>query len=314
MVSLTVAVVQAASTLFDTPHTLERAEGFIREAADAGARLVVLPEAFLGGYPKGLTFDVTVGSRTDAGRELFRRYADSAVTLPGPETDRLAALAAELGVDIVCGVIERSGGTLYCTAVFVTAVGGLAAVHRKLLPTAAERYLWGRGDGSTLATVPTDYGMLGSAICWENYMPLLRTAMYGKGVTLWCAPTVDARDVWQSTMTHIALEGRCFVLSACQYMRRSDMPADLGSPRGNVSGPVQGDDPDTVLIAGGSVIISPLGEILAGPLREREGVLTATIDTDDITRARFDLDAVGHYARPDIFTLHVNEQAQHTIA
>lgn len=267
--------------------------------------LVVLPEAFLGGYPKGLDFGITVGARTPEGRETFRRYAESAITLPGPEIEVLCELASELAIDIVCGVIERDGGTLYCSAVFVTAAGGHVATHRKLMPTAAERYLWGQGDGSTLATVETSYGTVGSAICWENYMPLFRTAMYGRGVTLWCAPTVDDRDVWTATMTHVALEGRCFVLSANQYLIRAQLPDDLT--------PVQGNDPDTVLISGGSVIVSPLGEILAGPLRGAEGVLTAVIDLDEITRARFDFDAVGHYARPDVFTLHVDGSRHDTI-
>lgn len=305
MSRITVAVVQAGSTLFDTADTLERAAGFIRQAAQAGARLVVLPEAFLGGYPKGVDFGITVGSRSAQGREVFRRYVDAAVTLPGPEVDSLAELAAELDVDIVIGVIEREGGTLYCSSVFLTAAGGHVATHRKLMPTAAERFLWGQGDGSTLATVTTTYGVVGSAICWENYMPLLRTAMYGRGVTLWCAPTVDDREAWTSTMTHVALEGRCFVLSANQYLVRSQLPDDVV--------PVQGNDPDTVLIGGGSLIVSPLGEVLAGPLRGGEGVLTATIDLDDITRARFDFDPVGHYARPDVFTLHVDTASQHTI-
>lgn len=298
---VTVAVVQAGSPLFDTPAAMSKAERYIREAAGEGARLVVLPEAFIGGYPKGLDFEITVGARTAAGREQFRRYADAAINVPGEETDILADLSSELAVDIVVGVIERDGGTLYCTALFFEAERGLVTKHRKLMPTAAERYLWGQGDGSTLSTVHTDYGVLGSAICWENYMPLLRTAMYAKGVQLWCAPTVDDRTVWSSTMTHIALEGRCFVLSANQYLTRADYPDDVH--------PVQGDGPDTVLIGGGSMIVSPLGEVLAGPLREKEGILTAQIDLNDITRAHFDLDGVGHYSRPDVFTLQVNEGA-----
>lgn len=298
---VTVAVVQAGSPLFDTAAAMRKAERYIREAAEGGARLVVLPEGFLGGYPKGLDFEITVGARTAAGREQFRRYADSAVNVPGEETDTLAQLAEELGIDIVVGVIERDGGTLYCTALFFEAERGLVAKHRKLMPTAAERYLWGQGDGSTLATVHTNYGVLGSAICWENYMPLFRTAMYAKGVQLWCAPTVDDRTVWSSSMTHIALEGRCFVLSANQYLTRADYPDDVH--------PVQGDEPDTVLINGGSMIVSPLGEVLAGPLRDAEGVLIADIDLADITRGHFDLDGVGHYSRSDVFSLQVNEAA-----
>lgn len=302
---ITVAVVQAGSVLFDTARTLARGERLIRQAAEGGARLVVLPEAFLGGYPKGLDFEMTVGSRTSGGREEFRRYADAAISIPGAEIDALAALAAELGIDLMSGVIEREGGTLYCASVFITAAEGHVATHRKLMPTAAERYLWGQGDGSTLAAVRTGYGTVGSAICWENYMPMFRMAMYAQGVDLWCAPTVDDREVWISSMTHIALEGRCFVLSATQYLLRSDMPDDVH--------PVQGDAPDAVLIGGGSVIISPLGQILAGPLRGKEGILLATIDLDEITRARFDLDVVGHYARPDVFTLRVNRSPQQPV-
>ncbi|MFC9692786.1 nitrilase-related carbon-nitrogen hydrolase [Kribbella sp. NPDC056951] len=279
MNSVVVAAVQAGSVLFDTAATLVKAEHYVREAAAGGARLVVLPEAFLGGYPKGMDFGVTVGTRSAEGREQFRRYREAAIAVPGPETARLAELAAELKVDLVAGVIERDGGTLYCTALFFTP--GLVAKHRKLMPTAAERYLWGQGDGSTMAAVPTQYGVLGAAICWENYMPLFRQSMYAKGVEIWCAPTVDDRDQWQATMRHVALEGRCFVISANQY--------------------VEG------LINGGSTIINPLGEILAGPARTGETVLLAELDLADRDRAVFDFDAVGHYSRPDIFTLTVDE-------
>lgn len=302
---VTAAVVQAAAPLFETPAALARAEELIREAADRrDAELVVLPEAFLGGYPKGLDFGITVGSRTPEGRDLFRRYHAAAIDVPGPEVDALAVLTRELGIHAVVGAVERSGGTLYCVALFFGPDGYLG-LHRKLMPTAAERYLWGQGDGSTLPVVDTGTARLGAGICWENYMPLFRTAMYAKGVDVWCAPTVDDRDAWQATMRHVALEGRCFVLSASQYLRRDALPADLH--------PVQGDEPDTILISGGSVIVSPLGEILAGPLRDGEGILSAELDLDDLARARFDFDPTGHYARPDVFTLHVDETARTTV-
>lgn len=305
MTRITVAAVQAGTPLFDAPRALSKAEKYIREAASSGASVIVLPEAFLGGYPKGVDFGITVGSRSAEGRDIFARYAGSAVLVPGPETDRLSELAAELGTNLVVGAIERDGGTLYCVSLFFTPDGGLAAKHRKLMPTAAERYLWGQGDGSTMPAVPTDAGILGSAICWENYMPLYRQAMYAKGVEIWCAPTVDDREQWQATMKHIALEGRCFVISANQYLLRSDLPNEVQ--------PIQGEDPETVLIGGGSVIISPLGEVLAGPLREREGVLLAEIETADITGAKFDFDPAGHYTRPDIFSLHVDTVPKETV-
>lgn len=298
MTRITVAAIQAGSPLFDTPQALSKAEKYIREAASGGASVIVLPEAFLGGYPKGLDFGVTVGSRSAEGRDTFSRYAGSAITVPGPETDRLAELAAELGANLVVGAIEREHGTLYCVSLFFTPDGGLAAKHRKLMPTAAERYLWGQGDGSTMEAVPTNAGILGSAICWENYMPLYRQSMYSQGVEIWCAPTVDDREQWQATMKHIALEGRCFVISANQYLLRSDLPDDVR--------PIQGDNPETVLIGGGSVIISPLGDVLVGPLRDTEGVLLAEIETDDIAGAKFDFDPAGHYTRPDVFSLHID--------
>ncbi len=303
--TVTAAVVQAAAPLFDTESALARAEELIREAVTGhGAEVVVLPEAFLGGYPKGLDFGITVGSRTPAGRDLFRRYHAAAIDVPGPEVDTLATLTHELGCHAVVGAVERQGGTLYCVALYF-GPDGYKGLHRKLMPTAAERYLWGQGDGSTLPVVDTGTARLAAGICWENYMPLFRTAMYAKGVDLWCAPTVDDRDAWQATMRHIALEGRCFVLSANQYLRRDALPADVQ--------PVQGDKPDTVLIGGGSVIVSPLGEVLAGPLRDGEGILTAELDFDDLTRARFDFDPTGHYARPDVFTLHVDESRHTTV-
>lgn len=242
---------------------------------------------------------MTVGRRTNAGRELFRRYFASAIEVPGPETEQLAALTVEFGCHVVIGVIERSASTLYCTAVFF-GPHGYAGKHRKLMPTAAERIIWGCGDGSTMPVVDTGTARLSSAIGWENYMPLFRTAMYAKGVDIWCAPTVDDRDGWQATMRHIALEGRCFVLSANQYLLREDLPADIQAMQRDTSGPV--------LIGGGSTIISPLGEILAGPLRDGTGILTATVDLGQIARGRFDFDPVGHYSRPDIFALTVDER------
>ncbi|MCL4167578.1 UNVERIFIED_CONTAM: hypothetical protein GTU68_015318, partial [Idotea baltica] len=179
--------------------------------------IVVMPEAILGGYPKGESFGTQLGFRTESGRDVYQKYYDAAVDLSGAEVKELCELSTRTGAALVLGVIERSGSTLYCTAIFIDPEEGLVNKHRKLMPTGSERLIWGQGDGSTIPVIDTHAGKTGAAICWENYMPLLRTAMYSKGIEIWCAPTVDARPVWQSTMQHIALEGRCFVISSCQY-------------------------------------------------------------------------------------------------
>ena len=298
MKSIKAAVAQAGSPLFDSGAALEKVETFTREAAQEGAKLIVFPEAFIGGYPKGHHFGAPVGSRSAEGRDWFRRYYDAAISVPGPETGRIGALASELCMDIVIGVIEREGGTLYCTAVAFSASGALLGKRRKLMPTAAERVLWGMGDGSTLDCFDGDAGRIGAVICWENFMPALRMSQYAQGVELYCAPTVDDRESWASLMRTIALEGRCFVLSANQFMRRSDAPADFK--------PVQGDNPDTVLINGGSMIVSPLGDVLAGPAFGEETLLYADLDADDIARGKMDFDVAGHYARADVFNLAID--------
>jgi len=289
-----VAVVQAGSIAFDTAKSLQKSLGLIAEAKSA--QLIVFPEAFLGGYPKGMDFGARVGMRSPEGRLWFRRYFEAAIDVPGPETGALAEAAKAQGAWIVMGAIERDGGTLYCTALMFSPEGELAGKHRKLMPTAMERIIWGFGDGSTMPVIDTGIGKLGAVICWENYMPLLRMAMYQKGIQLYCAPTVDDREIWTSTMRHIAYEGRCFVLSACQFTTRADYPPDYVTA-------IPGD----ILIRGGSVIVNPLGQVLAGPIYGEETVLTADIDLGEIAEAKYDLDVAGHYARPDVFDLRVNE-------
>jgi nitrilase len=294
------AVVQAGAVPFDTGACLDKAVRLVGEAAALGAKVIVFPEAFIPGYPKGLDFGLVVGARDPAGREEFRLYFDAAIEVPGQHAARLGEAAARHGAYVVIGVIEREGGTLYCTVLFFGPDGTLLGRHRKLMPTAMERVIWGFGDGSTLTVVDSPYGRIGSVICWENYMPLLRMAMYAKNVALYCAPTADDRDTWIPSMRHIALEGRCFVLTACQFLRRGNLPSSV-----RVS---LGDTPDSALMRGGSAIIGPLGEVLAGPHYEGETILTAQLDLDEIARARFDFDVTGHYARPDVFRLIVNEQ------
>jgi nitrilase len=292
MKTVRAAVVQSGPIAFDLDRTLGKTAALIRQAS-TGADLVVFPEAFISAYPKGIDFGTSVGSRTPEGRAWFRRYFESAIDVPGPAVDALAAMARDNNIHLVIGVIERQTGTLYCTVLFFSPGGTFLAKHRKVMPTAMERIIWGCGDGSTLPVLDTPIGRIGAVICWENYMPLLRMHMYSKGIQLYCAPTVDDRDVWQHSMHHIALEGRCFVLSACQYIDRAGFPADY---------------PAAPVIRGGSVIINPLGKVLAGPLYGEEGVLRAELNLDEIAEGKFDLDVAGHYARPDIFRLHVNEE------
>lgn len=305
--TLRVAAVQAAPKMFDTPATVEKACKLIVDAGSNGAKLILFPEAFIGGYPKGMAFGVRLGVRTIAGRKDFRRYYENAITIPGPETKKLGAAAAEVGAHVVFGVIEKeaNNSTLYCTALFIGPDGNVMGKHRKLIPTAAERLIWGRGDGSTLPVFETPIGKIGAVICWENYMPLLRAAMYGKGIQIYLAPTFDARESWQISMRHIALEGRCFVMTCNQYLTKSDFPTDLHCYN-------ELDDQPEVLHQGGTAIINPYGEYLGGPLWDQEGIIYADLDLGEIDETKFDFDPSGHYTRPDVFQLYVNELKQDT--
>lgn len=297
--------------LFDREATVEKASRLILEAAAQGVRLILFPEAFVPAYPRGLTFGTSVGGRTPAGRRLWERYWANAVEVPGPATEALGAAARQAGSYLGIGVIEREpryrGGTLYCTLLYFGPDGRLLGKHRKLKPTAAERLIWGEGDGSTLTVIETEIGRLGGLICWENYMPLARMAMYGQGVEIYLAPTADARDSWQATLCHIACEGRCYVLGCNQFVTKEMYPPDLEGVE-DLSGQPE------VICRGGSAIISPLGEVLAGPLYGGEGILYAELDLTEVVRARFDFDVVGHYARPDVFRLIVNDQTAPTVS
>lgn len=301
------AVIQAASILFDRQATVDKAVKLIHEAAESGTQIILFPEAFIPAYPRGLTFGTVVGSRTEKGRELYRRYWDASVDLAAGHLAPICEAAAAAQAYVNIGIIERGsssrGSTLYCTLVYIGPDGKILGKHRKLKPTAAERFIWGEGDGSTLAPISTPYGAMGGLICWENYMPQARMALYSKGVEIYLAPTADARESWQATLRHIALEGRCYVLGCNQYVTRNMVPDDIAElgdlPRG-----------DAIMSRGGSAIISPLGEVMAGPLYDKEGILYADLNMDAITEARFDFDVVGHYARPDVFRLSINEEPQ----
>lgn len=306
-----VAVIQAAPVLFDREASVDKACQLIHEAAAQGAQLVLFPEAFIPAYPRGLSFGAVVGSRSPQGRRTWQRYWANAVDVPSPATDALGTAARQAGVYLAIGVIERDGdtsrGTLYCTVLYFGPTGELLGKHRKLKPTASERLIWGEGDGSTLTVLDTELGKIGGLICWENYMPLARMALYGKGVEIYLAPTADSRDTWQATLQHIACEGRCFVLGCNQYVTKSMYPADLPGVEELADQPEE-------MCRGGSVIVSPLGQVLAGPLYDQEGILYADLDMAEVAQSKFDFDVTGHYARPDVFQLIVNEQPVSSVA
>jgi len=305
------AVVQAAPVLFDREATVRKTCDLTADAAAQGAKLILFPEAFIPAYPRGLSFGTVVGSRNAEGRRLWQRYWDNAVDVPGPTTEALGEAAREAGAHLAIGVVERdtdfSRGTLYCTLLYFGPDGRLLGKHRKLKPTASERLIWGEGDGSTLTVIETGFGKIGGLICWENYMPLARMAIYGKGVDIYLAPTADSRDTWQATLQHIACEGRCFVLGCNQFVTKNMYPDDLPGLE------ELADQPD-VMCRGGSAIVSPLGEVLAGPLYGKEGTLLADLDLGEVARSKFDFDVVGHYARPDVFQLIVNERPQSPVS
>ncbi len=304
------AVVQASPVLFNWEATVEKACRLTSDAAAQGARLILFPEAFIPAYPRGLSFGIVVGSRKPEGRHTWQRYWENAVEVPGPATEALGAAAQKANAYLAIGIIERdsqfSRGTLYCTLLYFGPDGRLLGKHRKLKPTAAERLIWGEGDGSTLPVLETEVGKIGGLICWENYMPLARMTMYSKGLEIYLAPTADARDSWQATLRHIACEGRCFVLGCNQFVTKSMYPPDLPMVEELTGQP-------EIVCRGGSAIISPLGEVIAGPLFDQEGIIYADLDLSEVARGKLDFDVVGHYARPDVFQLIVDENPKQTV-
>lgn len=294
----------------DRDATIDKAVSLIKQAGEKGAQIVVFPETFIPAYPRGLSFGTVIGSRTENGRKDWYRYWENSIPVPSEATDQLGEAAREAGVYLVMGVTERdseySGGTLYCTVIFIGPDGTLLGKHRKLKPTAAERIVWGEGDGSALPVFDTPYGKIGALICWENYMPLARAAMYAQGVQLYIAPTADARESWQSTIRHIAMEGRCFVLSSNQYVTKDMYPEDLACYDDLASAP-------DVMSNGGSAIVGPLGEYVAEPVWGREEMIIADLDMRQIASSQFDFDPVGHYSRPDVLKLVVNTEKQENI-
>lgn len=296
-----VGVVQATPALFNIEKTVEIVISWIKKAAKEGCEFVLFPESFIPCYPRGLSFDAMVGRRTDKSRELWLDYWNNSIETESEHIEKISEAIKEAGLFVALGVTEKEsvGGSLYCSLLYFAPNGQLLGKHRKIKPTGLERYIWAESDGSTLVSFDTKIGKIGGLICWENYMPLARMAMYKQGVEMYLAPTADARESWQSTMQHIALEGRCFVLASNQFVRKSDYPEKY---RDDVK-----DEPE-IMSAGGSVILSPMGEVLAGPLWNEEGLLTAELDFSLLAKSKLDFDVVGHYSRNDIFQFEVAKQ------
>lgn len=304
MPKLTVAVCQCACQEFNFDKTLVHLEKFSKDAAEKGAQLALFPEAFFGGYPRYSHFGSVIGQRTDAGRTEFLNYYQGSISLrdennKSSEIQRIEEISRNESIFLVIGIIERDGGTLYCTVIYVDPQQGLVSSRRKLMPTGIERLIWGFGDVKDVKSVQLSKDVaMGALICWENYMPLLRYHLYSQHIQLYLAPTADARDTWIASMRHIAIEGRTYVLSANQFVQTKNMPKDHPLPE-------ELTDPESILSNGGSLIVDPFGKVLAGPLYGQEGILIVEIDTDECIKGKMDLDICGHYSRKDTFLFQI---------
>ena len=299
-----IGVVQATPSLFSSDKTIRIVEKWIRKASQEKCRLVLFPEAFIPGYPRGMDFGTVVGRRTEKGKKQWQNYWENSIEVPGRYTEMLGELARQHATYLAIGVSERdsTSKTLYCTLLYFNPDGKLLGKHRKIKPTGSERIIWGEGDSTTLTTINSRIGKIGGLICWENYMPLARNAIYESGAQILASPTWDKSHNWQVSMQHIAREGGLFVISTCMALKIEDIPESYTFknlyPEGR-----------EWINVGNSCIIAPNGKILAGPLEAEEGILYAEIDLNDIIKAKRMFDAVGHYARPDVFQFEVTRDS-----
>ncbi len=298
-----VGLVQDSPVFFDKDKTLIKIEELTQKYAKEGCELLVFPESFIPGYPRGFSFGAKIGRRTDDGRALYAEYTKNSIDLKSEDLKRLEKLSKSNNIYLVIGATEKqdTNGTLYCSMLYISPSEGLLGVHRKIKPTGTERIIWGEAAGESLVTFKTKIGKLGGLICWENYMPLARMSMYKKGVEIYIAPTADSREEWTSTMKHIALEGRCFVLGCNQFYTKSMYPEKYQS--------IVENEPED-MCPGGSIIVSPLGKVIAGPLFNTSGVLVAELDLEEISKSKLDFDVIGHYSRNDIFQFDVKDQPE----
>ena len=298
---LKVSLIQDAPVFFDKDATIDKMERLILENKQSD--LIVFPESFIPGYPRGFSFGTVIGRREESGRELYAKYHNNSISIEGEEMKHLIDISKSSQTYLVFGFTEKmnNNGSLYCSMAYISPTDGLLGVHRKIKPTGSERLIWAEAGGESLTTFDTSIGILGGLICWENYMPLARVSMYKKGVQIYIAPTADARDEWSRTMKHIALEGRCFVLGCNQYFKKSMYP---DSYQQFVTEEIE------EMCPGGSMIVSPYGKLIAAPVFGKSTVVTAEIDLDEILRSKLDFDVNGHYTRDDIFNYSVNNQPE----
>jgi nitrilase len=296
-----VCLIQDSPVFFDKEKTIVKVKQLTKKYAKQGCNLIVFPESFIPGYPRGFSFGAKIGSRTNEGRNLYSEYYNNSIDTESEDLRKLEHLSKTENVYLVIGVTEKenTNGSLYCSMLYISPTDGLLGVHRKIKPTGTERIIWSEDDGKSLVTFHTKIGKLGGLLCWENYMPLARMAMYNKGIEIYIAPTADSREEWTSTMRHIALEGRCFVLGCNQFFTKSMYPDKYK--------PFAQDEPEN-MCRGGSVIVSPLGKIIAGPLYDKAGALIAEINLNEINLSKLDFDVIGHYSRNDIFQFNVLNQ------
>ena len=296
------AIVQATPVMFDKARSLEKALTLIDEAARNGAELIVFPELFLPGYPFGMTFGFTVGSRKAAGRQDWKQYYDNSLLADGPELRQLMDKARALGIYLSMGYSERDAvtGTLY-NANMMIAPDGRAMNHRKLKPTGSERVVWGDAERDYFPVMDTPWGPMANLICWESYMPLARVALYQKGISLYISPNTNDNPEWQNTIRHIAIEGHCYFLNADLIFRRSDYPRTAGAEAEVAALP-------DIACRGGSCFIDPFGHEASETVWDREAIIYADLDMQKVPASRMELDCVGHYARPDVLELHVHEK------
>jgi len=300
----TLATIQASPIFMDLDATIEKACVLIREAAKEGADLAVFPEAFVPGYPDWI-WHIPPGDMT-VNQDLYAKLLEQSVTVGGDATDRLCAAAKEAGIYVVIGINEKntqaSGGSIYNTLLYIDPKGELFGRHQKLVPTAPERTVWGYGDASTVTVYDTDLCRMGGLICWENYMPLVRYTLYAEGIELYLAPTYDEGQTWNASMRHIAKEGRCFVSGCCMVLKKEDVLKKLPELESYYKSVGE------FINKGNSVIVDPNGEIMAGPLHAKEGILLAEVDLHILRASKWNLDVAGHYARPDAFELTIRKR------